>query len=57
MLYEVITIYTVATKLYLENCLPNFDYDSMFGGVIYVYARGCRKGSNSGVYFSKPEKA
>ncbi len=49
-------IYTVATKLYLENCLPNFDYDSMFGGVIYVYARGCRKGSNSGVYFSKPEK-
>ena len=49
-------IYAVATKLYLQNCLPNFDYNTQFGGVIYVYARGCRKDASSGIYFSKPEK-
>lgn len=48
-------IYTIATKLYLEHCVPHFDYDQHFGGVIYVYARGCRQGANSGVYFAKPE--
>jgi exodeoxyribonuclease V beta subunit len=49
-------IYTVATKLYLQNCMPDFDYDEHFGGVIYVYVRGCRKNGNTGIYFSKPEK-
>jgi exodeoxyribonuclease V beta subunit len=49
-------IYTVATKLYLQNCMPDFDYDKHFGGIIYVYVRGCRKEGNAGVYFSKPDK-
>ncbi len=49
-------IYTVATKLYLQNCIANFDYDTHFGGIIYVYARGCRKENTTGVFYTKPEK-
>jgi exodeoxyribonuclease V beta subunit len=49
-------IYTVATKLYFQNCMPNFNYDKHFGGIIYVYVRGCRKEGNAGIYFNKPEK-
>ncbi len=48
-------IYTVATKLYLQNCIPDFDYDKHFGGIIYVYVRGCRKEGNTGIYFNKPD--
>jgi exodeoxyribonuclease V beta subunit len=49
-------IYTVATKLYLQNCIHDFDYNRHFGGIIYVYARACRKNGNTGIYFTKPEK-
>ncbi|MDA3853899.1 MAG: UvrD-helicase domain-containing protein, partial [Bacteroidales bacterium] len=48
-------IYTVATKLYLQNCIPDFDYQSHFGGVIYIYARGCRQDKSTGVYFIHPD--
>ena len=48
-------IYTVATKIYLQNCMADFDYNTHFGGVIYVYARGCRKECNTGVFYTKPE--
>ncbi|MGQ1947874.1 UvrD-helicase domain-containing protein [Geofilum sp. OHC36d9] len=48
-------IYTVATKLYLQNTIPDFDYNTHFGGVVYVYARACRKDGNTGIYFTKPE--
>lgn len=50
-------IYTVATKIYLQNCIPNFDYNTHFGGVIYIYARGCRKGSNTGVFYTTPKES
>lgn len=49
-------IYTVATKLYLQNCMPDFDYDKHFGGIIYVYVRACRKEGNTGIYFTRPKK-
>ncbi|NOU60592.1 UvrD-helicase domain-containing protein [Marinifilum caeruleilacunae] len=49
-------IYTLATKLYLKNCMPDFDYNDHFGGIIYVYVRGCRKEGNSGIYFTKPKE-
>ncbi len=49
-------IYTIAVKRWLESRLPDFDYDRDFGGVIYLYLRGIRKGKDTGIYFSKPEK-
>lgn len=47
-------IYTVAVKKYLESRLPGFDYERDFGGVIYLFLRGVRKDSSSGVYWTKP---
>ena len=51
------SIYTVAAKLYLQNCIPNFDYNTHFGGIIYVFVRGCRKNGDTGIYFTKPPKS
>ncbi|MBI9068506.1 MAG: UvrD-helicase domain-containing protein [Salinivirgaceae bacterium] len=48
-------IYTLATKLYLQNCVPNFNFTKHFGGVIYVYTRGCRSGEGTGIYYTMPE--
>lgn len=48
-------IYTLAIKKYLESRIPNFDYERHFGGVIYLFIRGVRKDSETGVYTYKPE--
>jgi len=47
-------IYTIALKRWLENRLGNFDYETMFGGVIYVFLRGVRENSDTGIFTSKP---
>ena len=47
-------IYTLATKKYLESRLPNFDYEKDFGGVLYLFVRGMRKGTESGIFNCKP---
>lgn len=47
-------IYTLATKKYLENRLPKFDYEKDFGGVLYLFVRGMRKGTDSGIFNCKP---
>lgn len=47
-------IYTLAVKKYLESRLPSFDYDTQFGGVIYVFVRGARAGFNYGLFTHKP---
>ena len=49
-------IYTVAVKRFLELKIPNFNYDKQFGGVFYVFLRGCRSGEPSGIFYTKPEK-
>jgi exodeoxyribonuclease V beta subunit len=46
-------IYTVAMKQFLESKIANFDYESQFGGVIYLFLRGMRKGLESGVFTCK----
>lgn len=50
-------IYTVAAHKYLSNRLANWDYDTQFGGVIYLFVRGVRNGSDTGIYLARPEKA
>ncbi len=52
-------IYTLALHRYLGLRLPDYDYDTHFGGVYYLFLRGMRSahGSRFGVYFTKPERA
>ncbi len=48
-------IYSYAVKLYLEHRLgKSFDYERDFGGAIYVFVRGMRQESDTGIFFSKP---
>ncbi len=47
-------IYALAVKKYLTSRVPAFDYERDFGGVIYVFMRGVRKGSSSGIFLGKP---
>lgn len=47
-------IYTVAAKKYLESRLPAFDYETQFGGVIYLFVRGVRKEGDTGIFVAKP---
>lgn len=47
-------IYTLAAKKYLESRLHAFNYEKQFGGVIYCFVRGIRKGQPTGIFTSKP---
>ncbi len=49
-------IYTVALTKYLKLRKPDFDYDTHFGGVIYLFLRGVRAEGQTGIYYSKPSK-
>lgn len=49
-------IYSVAANKYLANRIPDWDYDQGFGGVIYLFVRGVRQGSQTGIYLARPEK-
>ncbi|WP_432220911.1 3'-5' exonuclease [Flavobacterium sp. TMP13] len=46
-------IYAVAVNKFLTSKIPNFDFESQFGGVIYLFLRGVRENQSSGVYFQK----
>ncbi|MGI8634827.1 MAG: hypothetical protein ACR2KZ_05430, partial [Segetibacter sp.] len=47
-------LYTIAAKKYLESRLPDFDYEKHFGGVIYLFVRGVRKGADTGIFTCRP---
>ena len=42
-------IYTVALKRWLEKRIAGFDFDTHFGGVIYVFLRGVRDDRQTGI--------
>ena len=46
-------IYTMASRLYLKNRIPDFNYDIHFGGVVYLFLRGIRNVENSGGIFTE----
>jgi exodeoxyribonuclease V beta subunit len=50
-------IYTLALRRYLVTRVPDFDYDRDFGGCIYLFVRGMRTGSDTGIFVHKPERA
>ena len=47
-------IYTVALHRYLGRRVADYNYDSHFGGVYYLFIRGMRPGTSDGVWFDKP---
>lgn len=47
-------IYTISLCRYLKQVHPDFDYERDFGGVFYVFIRGCRVGETTGVFSYKP---
>ncbi|MBL4799039.1 MAG: exodeoxyribonuclease V subunit beta [Oleispira sp.] len=51
-------IYTIAVDQYLSRRIPNYDYDTHFGGVYYLFLRGMNgKSDGEGVFFTRPEKS
>ncbi|PZP45264.1 MAG: hypothetical protein DI598_13535, partial [Pseudopedobacter saltans] len=47
-------LYIVAAKRMLASQLPYFNYEKQFGGVVYLFLRGVRKGFKSGIFTAKP---
>ena len=47
-------IYCLASKKYLQSRLLLFNYETDFGGVIYLFVRGVREDSSSGIFVAKP---
>jgi exodeoxyribonuclease V beta subunit len=55
-------LYTAALHRYLQRRLPEYAYDKHFGGVLYLFVRGVRKGwigrdgKAAGVYSARPDQ-
>ncbi len=51
-------LYAAALHKYLESKLKPYDYDTHFGGVLYLFIRGMHPdfGPESGVFFDRPLK-
>jgi exodeoxyribonuclease V beta subunit len=50
------SVYSLALHMHLSARLPGYDYDRHFGGVIYVFVRGVRPESGTGLWSWRPEK-
>jgi len=48
-------IYTIAANKFLKSRLgADYQYEKHFGGVFYLFLRGLRAGSDSGIFYTKP---
>jgi len=47
-------IYTVALHRYLKMRDPDYQYDTHFGGALYLFIRGMRANADTGVWFDRP---
>ena len=50
-------IYAVALQRFLRSRIPDYDYDTHFGGVYYLFLRGMKAGSDSGIFYARPSQA
>lgn len=51
-------IYSIAVDEYLSHRIPNYNYETHFGGVYYFFLRGMNgKPEGEGVFFTRPEKS
>lgn len=49
-------LYTLALHRYLQQRIPDYDYDRHIGGVFYLFLRGMGPEPGSGVYRCRPSK-
>jgi exodeoxyribonuclease V beta subunit len=51
-------LYVIALHQYLKTRIPDYDYETHFGGVFYIFLRGVNPdtGSNAGIYRDRPSK-
>ena len=47
-------VYCRALHQWLSQNMPDYDYETHFGGVLYVYVRGTSTEGSNGYYFAKP---
>jgi exodeoxyribonuclease V beta subunit len=51
-------LYAVAVNRYLERRIPDYRYETHFGGVLYLYLRGIDNSyPGNGIYYDKPDAA
>ncbi|MFC5078382.1 RecBCD enzyme subunit RecB [Vibrio thalassae] len=50
-------IYALALHRFLKTRIADYDYDQHFGGVFYLFLRGVRPDSDSGIFSARPDKA
>jgi exodeoxyribonuclease V beta subunit len=49
-------LYTLALHRYLHHRIPDYDYQTHFGGVIYLFLRGVESnGSSQGIFSTQPD--
>lgn len=53
------SLYAVALRLFLQQRLPDFDFERQFGGVLYYFLRGFNSDEQltTGVFFDRPAPA
>jgi len=49
-------LYTLALHRFLRSRLPDYDYDQHVGGVFYLFLRGLQAQSQTGIFYTKPDK-
>lgn len=51
-------IYSIAVDQYLSRRIPDYNYETHFGGVYYFFLRGMNgKNDGEGVFFTRPDKS
>ena len=49
-------IYALALHRFLRSRLPNYQYETHFGGVYYLFLRGMDGNSQNGIFYTKPSE-
>ncbi|MBV1843065.1 exodeoxyribonuclease V subunit beta [Photobacterium ganghwense] len=50
-------LYALALHRFLKSRKPDYDYDTHFGGVYYLFLRGVKADSDSGIFHARPSLA
>jgi len=48
-------LYTLALHRFLGSRIPDYQYETHFGGVFYLFLRGMRGNSSQGVFYERPK--
>ncbi len=50
-------IYALALQRFLRSRIPDYNYETHFGGVYYLFLRGIEVGSDSGIFYARPSES